>query len=106
MSNATTTKKRGRPALTPQHVAAIAAAPKGQPVVVKSAKSYGLAYHHKCNLRKQGVESVIVPPKGERVIGSGVVQNQSKSFALAAVGTGSPREGGKFRRVHKQIVVV
>ena len=101
-----TTKKRGRPALTPQHVAAIAAAPEGQPVVVKAAKTYSLAYHHKRNLRKAGVESIIVPPKGVREVGTGTVSNIGKSFALVAVATGDRRENGKFRKITKQIVVV
>jgi hypothetical protein len=97
----TTTKKRGRPALTPGMVEAIASAPKGQPVIVKTAKSYSLAYHHACKLRDKGIDVAVVPPAGERVVGSGLVTNHGETFALAAVATGKRRT-----RLHKQVVVV
>lgn len=103
MAKNTTTKKRGRPALTPKHVEAIAAAPQGQPVVVKAAKSYSLAHHHKKCLLAAGVADVtIISPKAEREVGTGVVSNIGTSYAVAAPATGA-KQG---RRVHKMIVVV
>lgn len=106
MTDVTTTNKRGRPALTPKFVAEITSAPEGQPVVVTAAKSYSLAYHHQKRLLEQGIATNIIPPNGECEIGVGMVTNKGESFALVAVGSGSRRERGKFRRVHKQIVVV
>jgi hypothetical protein len=97
------TNKRGRPALTANFVERITSAPEGQPVVVKATKSYSLAYHHQCRLKAWGIVSNIVPPQGEREVGTGTVTNIGDSFALVATATGLRR---KDERVHKQIVVV
>lgn len=103
MASNTTTKKRGRKPLTPKFVEVIAAAPEGQPVVVKATKSYALAYHHKKRLSEVGIDASIVAPHGEREIGTGTVTNIGKSYALVAAATGeAPRK--KDRNV--KVVVV
>lgn len=102
MATNTTTKKRGRPALTAQFVEAITSAPEGEPVVVKATKSYSLAYHHKNRLRDVGIEATIVKPHAECEIGTGIVSNIGTSFAVVAPATGeAPRKKG-----HVKIVVV
>lgn len=103
MAPNTTTKKRGRKPLTPKFVEAIAAAPEGQPVVVKATKSYSLAHHHKKRLSEVGIDASIVVPNAECEIGTGVVTNIGKSYAVVAPATGAaPRK--KDRNV--KIVVV
>lgn len=102
-NNAPEAKKRGRPSLTPQFVEQITSTPKGTPVVVKVARSYSLAHHHKNRLRAAGIEATIVSPKAEREIGTGFVKNDSDSFAVVAAATGHARRKGD-REIHKVVI--
>jgi hypothetical protein len=78
--------------------------PAGQPVVLKTAIGYpGSLYHHRKNLRGEGVEAVVVSPNTQRRIGDHVVTNISE-YKYLLVGIGTSKENYTPMCVNIQVV--
>ena len=98
------TGKSGRPSSLPVLMERVRETPAGQPVVLKTAIGYpGSLYHHRKNLRSEGVEAVVVSPNTQRRIGGHVVTNISEHQYLL-VGIGTSKENYTPMCVNIQVV--
>lgn len=98
-------KKKGRPSLVPTFLNVVNTTPEGQPVVLQAlANTPALAYHHRRNLAKHGIDVHVVAPGKQKKVGEGTVKNPTDRYALVAVGVGPRRLNGRFVKIEREVI--